>query len=543
MAVSLLVVCLFLTSIAWNGGFWLYEDNQSTPGAGNDSHWYSRKVSFNSPGLIEQFNNLTGNASKNTSENASEAAPVENETPENASFNDSVQTAFLEVVPEFRGAATNMTGYDIKVFDLITDKDLANPAYLGRDRGIKVTIIHDNDLEPLENTLWGYETDATSIVQSLYASDYGDRIGTIAIIYKTEEEEEPQLKLALDAADAERFADAEDPDGYIRAHDWSEISVQSDAIAWYEDPDHALAPEEPKQNAEGNAEILTLDREALQDELQQSTNLLIASEDNISASIYNKQFQKTESLANTLIQQSDAVISEVEQLPLEPGLEPARQEYLEGVKNFRDAGAYLWRGAVLLESDDFDAAETHFTSGEQHIDTAHRMLDMEQIEQQDRTLPPPSPYPEALSLGEPFIYRDDAGANDISVIVDRYENKSGYTIVTNGTAERVNAGYTRKFLFVVLHVTHLGFRGNGTDTITTPSPDRFTLILEGKEYANSNPESYVRELGQPYESVTLERKEVYEGFLIFSIPEDADPSRGYIRLDLDGKGEPIWKLS
>ncbi|MDG6256864.1 MAG: hypothetical protein QCH35_04615 [Methanomicrobiaceae archaeon] len=468
---------------------------------------------------------------------------MENESREDAALNESVHTAFLEIMPEFHGAVTKMTGYEIGVFDLITDEDLANPAHLGRDRGIKVTVINDHDLEPLENTLWGHETDATRIAQSLYAREFENRIGTVAIIYKTAEEAEPRLKLALDAADAERFPEVGDAGCYIRAGDWSEMNIHSDDIAWFEDPGCALAPKKPKTTAEEEEEILLLGREALQGDLHQSTMLLIASEDRIAESIHHEHFEETAILADELIKKSDAVISHVQELPVDPALDPARQEYLQGVQNFRDAGSYLWRGAVALDPDDFQAAETSLKSGEQHINAAHHMLDTEQIEEHDRTVPPPDPYPSALSLREPFSYRDESGANDVSVIIDYSKNMSGYSIEKNGTAERVNAGYTEKFLFVVLHVTHLGFRGNGTDTITTPPPEEFTLILEGGDYTHSNPDHYVRELGQPYESVTLERKEVYEGFLIYSIPEDANPAKGYIRLDLGEKGQSIWELS
>jgi hypothetical protein len=532
--VSLLIVCLFLISIAWGSSIQPQTENQSALQAGNDSRWADQQLSFDSPTLTEQFSTLMGNASG--------SAQAEKERREEAAFNESVETAFLEVVPEFRGAATKMAAYEITIVDLVTDEDLADPAYLGRDRGIKVTLIYGNDLGKLENTLWGHETDATLIAQSLYAGEFGNRIGTVVIIYKTEEGGEPGVKLALNAADEERFAESGDREGYIRAEDWSAISLHSDDIAFYEDPDRALTPGRPKREGDEGEEVVVLDREALRGELHRSTMLLTSSETRISESIKNEQFQETEILADEFVRQSDAVISQVAQLPVETELEPARQEYLRGVREFRDAGSFLWRGAVYLRADDFQSAETTLRSGERHINAAHRMLEMEQMDQVDLTLPPPNPFPSALSLGERYTYRDEAGANDISVIIDGYEIKSGYTIVENGTAQRINAGYGKKFLFVVLHVTHIGFRGNGTDTIRTPPPERFTLILDGEEYTHSTPDRYVRELGHPYASVVLERKEMYEGFLIYAIPEEADPSTGYIQLDLGEEGRPVWRL-
>lgn len=182
-----------------------------------------------------------------------------------------------------------------------------------------------------------------------------------------------------------------------------------------------------------------------------------------------------------LLNRYSAIAAHIDRLPLEPELEPAREEYLQGVREIRDAGSFLWRGAATLRAGDFRSAETAFMSGEEHINAAYRMLDMGGTGPDDRTLPPPDPYPEALSLGERYTCRDESGANNISVIID------------------------------------------------------------GEEYAHITPERYVREISQPYGSATLERKEVHEGFLISSIPEEADPSSGYIRLDLGEEGKPVWR--
>lgn len=94
---------------------------------------------------------------------------------------------------------------------------------------------------------------------------------------------------------------------------------------------------------------------------------------------------------DTLLNRYSAIAAHIDRLPLEPELEPAREEYLQGVREIRDAGSFLWRGAATLRAGDFRSAETAFMSGEEHINAAYRMHDMGGTGPDDRTLPPPDP--------------------------------------------------------------------------------------------------------------------------------------------------------
>jgi hypothetical protein len=321
------------------------------------------------------------------------------------------------------------------------------------------------------------------------------------------------------------------------------VDINADEIAPYEHPGRILAPAQAAPSGAGyTPAVVATGQEAFRNELYASTVLLTSASADIARSAEAEQFDRTAASADALIDTSDAVMTHVGGLRIDPDLEPARQEYLLGVDEYRNAGSYLWSGSRQTSGEEFEAAQAHLTAGEQHINRAFEMLGMETLDSRSYARPPGDPFPEALVPGEHFIYRDDQGANDISVIVDAYETKTGYMIEDNGSFERVNAEYGEKFLYVVLHATHLGFRGNGSEEITTPPADAFTLILDGEEYAHSTPERYVRELGQPYTATTLERKEVHEGFLIFAIPETADPAKGYIRFDPGNGGQPVWKL-
>jgi hypothetical protein len=504
--------------------------NTSSPQ--NEGVWLNEKLYLDSPSLLEQFHVYRGND-----------PDKETGTSDDEAFERAVQDAFGRATSSFTGAGTRMNAHDIRTFDLVTDRDLADPSHMGRDKGVKVTILYDSSVDPAENSLWSHEADATAVAQALYAGDAGARIGTLSIVFKHDDEEGYGLKLILDAADAERFAGSWQDGSFIRRADWSEVDINADDIAPYEHPGRSLAPSDAGQTGAGFTQgTVASNREALQKELYASTILLTSSSTDVAISAEAEQFDRTAALADGLIGTSDAIREHVENLHIDPDLEPARQEYLLGVDEYRKAGCYIWNGARHTSSDEFGSAEAHLKAGEDHINTALGMLDMEQLDSRSYTRPPCDPFPEALALGEHFTYRDDQGANDISVIVDNYETRTGYSIEEDGTFKRVNAEYGNKFLYVVLHATHLGFRGNGSEEITTPPADAFTLILGGEEYAHSTPEHYVKELGCPYSATTIERKEVHEGFLIFPIPETADPATAYIKFDQGGGEQPVWKL-
>jgi hypothetical protein len=494
--------------------------------------WLNAKLTFDSPSLVERFSVYTQGAS-NSTETTSDAA----------AFERAMRTAFEEAVPDFSGAGTQMTTSDIRTFTLITDDDLADPSHCGREQGVKVTVIYEESGMPDEDSLGSHEIDATAVARALYTSDEGDRIGTLSIVFKYADQEDYRLKLTLDAADAEMFAESWQDGTFICRADWSGVDIKAEDIVLYEDPGTILEPYDSGDTREQfTSHIAATGREAFQKELYASTVLLTSTTARISGSTEAEQFDQASGCAEALIDTSDAVRAHVESLHIDPDLESARQEYLRGVDEYRKSGSYIWNGSRHTSSEDFEAAEAHLKAGEEHINAAFDLLGMEPLDSRSYTRPPCDPYPDALNLGDHFIYRDDQGVNDISVIVDAYETKTGYIIEEDGTCRRVNAEYGTKFLYVVLHATHLGFRGNGTEQITTPPDDAFTLILEGEEYAHSTPDRYVKELGQPYSATTIERKEVHEGFLLFAVPETADLSTGYIRLDLGKDGRPVWKL-
>lgn len=493
--------------------------------------WLNEKLNLDSPSLLDRFRVYQGDSSVQ-----------EENTSGGDGFEEAMRDAFEGAAPSFSGACTQMTGYDIRTFDLVTDDDIADPSHAGKEKGVKVTILYDSS-ETTHDTLWGHETDATTVARALYTSDAGARIGTLAIVFRYEEAGAYRLKLTLDAADAEKFAGAWEEGTFIRKADWSKADINAEEIAPYENPGKILAPARAASaGADSTPAAVATGKEAFKTELYSSTVLLTSASADIASGAKAEEFDRTAASAEALIDTSDAVRTHVGGLRIDRDLEPARKEYLLGVDEYRKAGSYLWNGSRQTRGDEFEAAQNHLKEGEQHINRAFEMLGMETLDSRSYTRPPCDPFPDALAPGEHFIYRDDQGANDISVIVDAYETKTGYMIEDNGSFERVNAEYGDKFLYVVLQATHLGFRGNGSEEITTPPADAFTLILDGEEYAHSTPERYVRELGEPYAATTLERKEVCEGFLIFVIPATADPAEGYLRFDPGTGRQPVWKL-
>ena len=56
------------------------------------------------------------------------------------------------------------------------------------------------------------------------------------------------------------------------------------------------------------------------------------------------------------------------------------------------------------------------------------------------------------------------------------------------------------------------------------------------------PDVFIETVGEPYESVYLDRKETKEGIHIFKVPYSLDPADAFIEADLGPNGKVVWSL-
>lgn len=447
---------------------------------------------------------------------------------------------------KFAGSALAASGYEVVVFDLITDEDLAESRYAGRPHGLKITLTYNDTLDKVQDTVWGHEFDATRIVQEFYNGDLKDEIGFVAIFYRFSGEEQWRVKLILEAQDAARFDGNWNDEDYIQQIDWTQSDFGKEGtIAVYEEPSTRMESNEGLLTASSDTITITrqLSTEELQNEMFGITSKLTELVNEIATESNNRDYSAVTSSAQELAEYATEVYEEMSTSEVPESCREIQQLFLTGITDYQRAASAYWFGAAMTNADKFGEGNELVKSGMSTLNNALGSMGLKELEVDEYILPSSDLYPEALELNEAFKYMDSKEANDISVNVESTTYREGYTMeLDDGTTERVTAGYGNKFIMAIVDVTHLGYRGGGGETIKTPQPGKFVLIYEGEEYEQSTPSNFIRSVGFPYKQITLDRKEHYEGALVFEVPEDFTTENAYIIMDLDALGTGTWRL-
>ena len=242
---------------------------------------------------------------------------------------------------------------------------------------------------------------------------------------------------------------------------------------------------------------------------------------------------------------------EMTQLPISPQYDDVANNFLEGMRNYQYASSYFWYGAAFTEVDPIKTGNTYVQQGFLKNNEALEALDIETIETTTFDLPNGKLFPDALYMYESYVYQDSKKINDISAKLSSYSQKNIYTVEQDGKIETNLAEYGYTYVFPVVELHHLGYRGGGSSLISTPEEKDFTVIFNGEEYPSITPSPYIgstldkttcmNKVGYPYYSVKLDRKEGFEGLLVFQVPNDFDPTKAYLKLNLANE-EAIWHM-
>ncbi len=456
--------------------------------------------------------------------------------------NSYFNSTFNATVPQFQGAGTDMSFHYFKIYELITDPDLADERYRGGDTGVKVTIAYNLTTDPLQDTLWWHEMDATKIAKAFYNGENASHMGFVAVAFRYAGTNEDRLMLRLDACDAKRFAATWNNDGYIRFQDWSDAALMENSrIDPYEDP--ATYYRVIDAPCETEIEIPPHGSDILQTMLLDSTKGIYSTMEDITKDEENLDYLQMRQDAAGLITESAQIKKEINALPLETDLETVRDKYLRGLEQFWTAGQYYWYGAKFLDGEAIGTGNAEFDTGKQDVNSALDALSLQIREGQTLELPSDKILNNALGLYERYIYTDPNGINDISLRICEYQLKNGYILEDGSSTEMVTAEYGYKYMSVLVEVYHAGYRGGGSEMITTPKPTDFSLVYRGEQIINSAPAGYIRKSGPAYAQTNLLRKEYTEGTLLFLIPSDFNPEEAYIQVNLGTGGKPVWKFS
>ncbi len=476
-------------------------------------------------------------------------------------YEEAVLNSFLQIAEDFSGAGTGMETYKIETFDLLTDPDFADTIFLGRENGVKVSVVYNSSPDVLEDTNWGHLTDASAIAHDIYNSTAGSDTGYVTISYMFADKVSPRFQVSLTAEDAEAFNRDWTKDTYLPLSAWSTMTIDPSAdIVPYENIDTALpAPrgidslfsDAVSSRSATNEYNLYLSKNDLKELLGRYSIEMQNQIQTISQYSTKSDFHGMADASKKLMSQAAEIEDEITKLPISPQFTDVADNFLEGIRDYQYAGSYLWYGAAFTEVDPIKTGNTYIEQGFSKNNDALEALDLEAIENDIFEMPNEKIFPDAKYIYENFEYQDSSKRNDISVKLSSFSSTNTYTLKQNDNTERNVAGYGYKYIFPVVEFHHLGYRGIGSSRITTPDADDFTIIYNGEEYKSITPSpyigrkldqtTYIEPVGYPYYKMNLNRKEAYEGVLIFRVPHEFDPAKAYMTLDL-GSEVAVWHM-
>lgn len=476
-------------------------------------------------------------------------------------YDEAILNSFLPAAERFSGAGNGINTYKIETYDLPTDSDFTDPHFLGHEKGVKVSIALNDPPGVLENTHWGYLIDASAVAHEIFSSTAGPDTGYVTVSYITEGEQSPKFQVSLTAKDAEAFAGQWTEETYLPLSAWSVVTIDSSAdIVPYENIETALpAPRGYKTLYSDSASIdemtdkyhLYLSKNDLKELLSRYSIEMQNQIQTISGFSTKSDFRGMADASKEMIKKATEIEDEITKLPINPQFSGVADNFLEGVRNYRYAGTYFWYGATFTEIEPIKTGNSYVLQGFSKNNDALEALDMQTIETEMLDMPKRNFFPDARYMYENYEYQDSKQINDISVKLSALTCTNRYTLKQDGEEEKNVAGYGYKYIFPVIEVHHLGYRGSGSSRISTPDTDDFTIQYNGEEYSDITPSPYVdRKLdkttyldpvGHPYYTVTLDRKEDFEGLLVFKVPHDFDPAKAYLVLNL-GNEKAVWHM-
>lgn len=458
-----------------------------------------------------------------------------------------INDSFNASLEHFQSAGKEINFHYFHLYDLITDPEIADSQFMGREKGVYVTVAYNHTLDELQDTLWGHEVDATRIVQSLYSGEYGDSIGFVAVSFKFEETNENRITLRLDAADAEAFRLFWDDTSYIRSSDWSDcILPEGSLIEQYEEPQTYLRMKSstlyrPLYRPE-TKDLPPYTKEVLNQQMVEITNELSARLEELQSAADRNDYRSMKKSSNDLILLSRDAYDKIESLPLTDDCEYARNVFLAGIEKYRLAGSLYWYGATFLNSEKIAEGNAYAEEGSASIVSAFDELDRSAIEPGMFPTPSTGMLIHALTIGDLYDYQDSREVNDISVGVIDFGLRKEYLLIQGEQSKIVTSNLGEKFLYINVEVFHKGFRGGGSSIIQAPDASAYSVVYRGEEIKHSTPVGKISNVGLTYQNVRLDRKEVFYGALVFIVPEDFKPNEAYIQIDLGKGGNPFWKL-
>jgi hypothetical protein len=446
----------------------------------------------------------------------------------------------------YLGPLARTDNFSVSVFKTTSDPLVSNPSYLSREYIIRYNISFSpgEERSRIEDTILWYEYDATKVVKKLYNSDFGDNIA-VAIIDIHNPSGKDHVIFMLNAEDFEKLSPYWDGDEkYIRYYDWSRIIADNAEILFCEDPAAGVdLPFESVLSASKD-EFSDMD-EDLKTEINDQVFELMKSVDSIRRNVAGANTEGIISSSEALVKDTYNFRQEISEYPYEESVQPLIDEYLAGIDSFSKIGSYYWYNSRSINRILDNESDEYLLEGVDRINNVLGAIGEQEYDPGDLTKKQIKRESYCFSSGEAFHYMDKGGGNDISIKITGYYLKSKLLVKKINEYEYKEAAPGKIYLAVVVDINHLGYRGVGSETVSTPGRDSYRLYYDGYEYQPVSMDYETEDMGEIYKEKSLSRKERYESLLLFEINDlgSFNPKNGYVVVDLGDYGKQLWSLS
>lgn len=447
----------------------------------------------------------------------------------------------LNVLPTMSGVGKNPVYYNITLDQLPQNPAISMPEYLGRNYGLTINIECREQSGKITDTAWWYTRDATRIAKAIFDNKIGSKTGILGIVFN-EPEKEKETCFILYAADAEQLRPYWDEEGgCIKFSDWSSVETGINNLVMYEDPSSSVSiPPGILSGPYSDYSAGNTDADSLISESSKEILLLF---DEVNRVVDEKNYDKIVSSSETLLSKCHLEREKFNSLYSYINKPAMAGRYIEILDLFSAAGSEYWYGAVYLDLNNFYAGNKYFMDGVEMLDEFTETSGESFVLKGQVSEIVPSTVVNYQTLNTPVHYRDAGNSNDLSINAECYQLARNLYLKDGNNVKTLKSKYGSIFVAVVVDVYHLGYRGGGTEKITTPSKNDFVLIYDGIEYKDITPNYYIRNIGETYQQKTLNRLEHYEANVIYEIEYDGEfnPDLASFKADLGNDwGEQIW---
>ncbi len=449
----------------------------------------------------------------------------------------------ITVFPSMSGAGKNPLFYNMTLEQLPKNPAISMPEYLGRDYGLTINIECSEQSGKITDTAWWYACDATRVAKAIFNSKIGSRTGVLGIVFN-EPNNGKKYSFILYSADAEQLRPYWEEEGScIKFSDWSSVDTGIKNPIMYQNPASLVSiPPGHLSGSYSDYPVVKSDADSL---ISVSSKEILLLFDEVNRAVDEKNYDKIVSSSETLLLKCHLEKEKFNRLYSHTDKPDMTGCYIEALDLFSAAGSEYWYGAAYLDLNKFSAGNKYFLGGVEMLDKFSGTSGESFVLKGQVSEIVPSTVVNYQNLNTPVHYRDAGNSNDISINAECYQLAQNLYLKDGSTVKTVRSKYGSIFVAVVVDIYHLGYRGGGKETITTPSKNDFTLIYDGIKYKDITPNHYIRNIGETYQQKTLNRLEHYETNVIYEIAYDGEfnPGLASFKVNLGNDwGEHLWKF-